>query len=230
MPYQLFFTRDTQAIALPVLPQELPTQRSHCNETYNTIGLGEIMVPHLPALKVVTIDSYFPYESNPNQYIQFFQQAMADKAPIVYTPMGQHPNGSIYYVGEGGCSVLVTAFHTQERGGEPGDIYYTLEFTEYRDYRPKTVQVQQSDTAPNPLQDTGRGGDSNTITVGCTCLANGPYWYTSYGAKPYGTASNKTVVVSRMVDPARAAPIHVTTTAGGPLGWMAKSSLQVVTG
>ena len=35
--------------------------------------------------------------------------------------------------------MLVTSFHTEERGGETGDFYYELGLSEYRDYTAKTV-------------------------------------------------------------------------------------------
>lgn len=68
------------------------------------------------------------------------------------------------------------------------------------------------------------------LTVGCTVIANGKYWYTSYGDSPYGTASNQRAKVSRIItnDPARPYPVHITTEGGGWLGWLKSSQVKVV--
>ena len=130
-----------------------------------------------------------------------------------------------------GLQVLVTQFDTEERGGETGDFYYDLELTEYKDYSPLAMRIEeeedgQSTAATEPARETPPA----QITVGCTCIMNGKYWYSSYGDSPWGQTSNKRVKVSRIVtsDPARAQPIHITTESGGALGWTAKANLQVV--
>ena len=124
----------------------------------------------------------------------------------------------------------VTNFNTEERGGETGDFYYDLEITEYRDYSPGTLQVKQ--TSPSlpatvttePSRDIPQG----QLVVGATCIANGQYYYTSYGDEPHGNGNGRRVVVSRIVDASRPDCVHITDESGNPLGWIAKSALQVV--
>lgn len=64
--------------------------------------------------------------------------------------------------------------------------------------------------------------------AGAACIANGSYFYTSYGDEPHGTASGRRVLVSRIVDATRPASVHITDEAGNPLGWIDKNALQVV--
>ena len=66
------------------------------------------------------------------------------------------------------------------------------------------------------------------LYAGASCIANGSYFYTSYGDEPHGTASGRRVLVSRIVDATRPACVHITDEAGNPLGWIDKSALQVV--
>lgn len=240
--FGLFFTRDGTVIRLPVNPEKLPVARDNANDDYNVLGIGPIMVPRIPALKEITISSFFPGRpfsgvltsggfEPPEFYIQFFESAMNDKAPILYTPVRYYENGEPFMTGDPGMTCLVTQFNTEERGGETGDFYYDLTLTEYRDYSPGTIQVKTAATASAPAVVTtepSRDIPQGQLVVGATCIANGPYYYTSYGDEPHGNGNGRTVVVSRIVDAARAYPIHVTNESGGALGWMKKEALQVV--
>lgn len=240
--FGLFFTRDGTVIRLPVNPEKLPVERDNANTDYNVLGLGPIMVPRIPALRVVTISSFFPGRvfsgvltsggfQPPEFYIQFFRSAMVDKAPILYTPVRYYENGEPFATSDTGMMVLVTQFNTEERGGETGDFYYDLTLTEYKDYSPQTMQVQQAATTTTPAVVTlspAREIPQGQLYAGAVCVANGQYYYTSLGDSPYGTANGQRVIISRIVDKSRPYPYHVTTESGGALGWMAAGSLQVV--
>lgn len=237
--FGLFFTRDGTVIRLPVNPEKLPVERDNDNGDYNVLGIGPIMVPRTPKQRVVTISSFFPGRpfsgvltpnefKTPEFYIQFFESAMNDKVPILYTPVRYYENGEPFMTGDSGFQVLVTQFNTEERGGETGDFYYDLTLTEYRDYTPGTMQVQQSTTTQTATAEPSRDIPRGQLVVGSTCIANGPYYYSSYGDEPHGNGNGRRVVVSRIVDATRAYPVHVTTEAGGALGWMKKDALKVV--
>lgn len=237
--FGLFFTRDGTVIRLPVNPEKLPVERDNDNGDYNVLGIGPIMVPRTPKQRVVTISSFFPGRpfsgvltpnefKTPEFYIQFFESAMNDKVPILYTPVRYYENGEPFMTGDAGFQVLVTQFTTEERGGETGDFYYDLTLTEYRDYTPGTMQVQQSTTTQTATAEPSRDIPRGQLVVGSVCIANGPYYYSSYGDEPHGNGNGRRVVVSRIVDATRAYPVHVTTEAGGALGWMKKDALQVV--
>ena len=94
--FGLFFTRDGTVIRLPVNPEKLPVARDNDNSEYNVLGIGPIMIPRIPKLREVTISSFFPGREfsginqwgtfhPPEYYIQFFESAMNDKAPIIYS-------------------------------------------------------------------------------------------------------------------------------------------------
>lgn len=240
--FGLFFTRDGTVIRLPVNPEELPVEKDNDNGDYNVLGIGPIMIPRIPKLRVVTISSFFPGRvapwvltsngfQSPEFYIQFFESAMNDRVPILYTPVRYYEDGEPFMTQDTGFQVLVTQFTYKEKGGETGDFYYDLELTEYRDYSPQTMQVQTAATATTPAEVTTevqRDIPQGQIVVGSTCIANGQYCYTSYGDGPYGTANGQRVVVSRIVDESRPDCVHITTESGGALGWIPKSALQVV--
>lgn len=239
--FGLFFTRDDLVIRLPVNPSKLPVARGNKNNEYNVLGIGPIMVPRIPALRSVSISSFFPGRVfsgvlTPNEfqppefYIDFFESAMKDRVPILYTPVRYYENGEPFMTEDSGFQVLVTQFDTEERGGETGDFYYTLKLVEYKDYSPLMMEVQQEaeDEPAVATTEPTRETPPGEITVGCTAIVNGSWYYTSYGDEPHGSGSGRTVIVSRMVDASRARPIHITTESGGALGWVSADSLQVV--
>ena len=163
--FGLFFTRDGTVIRLPVNPEKLPVARDNDNSEYNVLGIGPIMIPRIPKLREVTISSFFPGREFPGVltsggfqppefYIQFFESAMNDKAPIIYTPVRYYENGEPFMTGDAGFEVLVTQFNTEERGGETGDFYYDLTLTEYRDYTPQSLAAQGQQTAGAPVEVT----------------------------------------------------------------------------
>ena len=201
------------------------------------------MIPRIPKLREVTISSFFPGRefsgSNqwgafhpPEYYIQFFESAMNDKTPIIYTPVRYYENGEPFMTGDTGFEVLITQFNTEERGGETGDFYYDLTLTEYRDYTPQSLSAQSGrQPAGMPVEVTAepsRTIPQGQLYAGAACIANGSYFYTSYGDEPHGTASGRRVLVSRIVDATRPASVHITDEAGNPLGWIDKNALQVV--
>ena len=238
--FGLFFTRDGTVLRLPVTPEKLPVARDNANDDYNVLGIGPIMVPRIPKLKVVTISSFFPGRPfsgvlTPNQflepeaYIQFFESAMNDKAVILYTPVRYYENGEPFFTGDTGFQCLVTNFNTEERGGETGDFYYDLEITEYRDYSPGTLQVKQ--TSPSlpatvttePSRDIPQG----QLYVGALAVANGTCYQTSSGGGTATPVSGQRVNIVR-INNEQPNAVYVTTENGTALGWIVSSGLQVV--
>lgn len=245
--FGLFFTRDGLVIRLPVNPAKLPQTQDGDDQTYNVLGVGPVTVPRIPKPREVKISSFFPGRTasyvltagdfkEPEFYIKFFRAAMEDMVPILYTPVRYYEDGTPFMTGETGFQVLVSSFSTEERGGETGDFYYDLALTEYRDYSPQTVTVVQAAASAAPQEpltatpEVTRDIPGGQLYVGCTCVANGSWYYTSYGDEPHGSGNGRRVVVGRIIetDPGRARPVLVKTEQGGLLGWMAKDALQVV--
>ena len=233
----IFFSRGGTVVRMPVNPEKLTVALVASNSEYNVLGTGPIMIPRIPNLRKVTISQFFPGREfpgvlnsgsfqAPSYYIDFFKSAMDDKAVLTYLPVRYYEDGTPYMEDDAGFDVLVTGFSYEERGGETGDFYYDLELTEYRDYSPQmvTISPQQQTATAEPT----RSVPSDQLVVGSVCIANGEWYYTSYGDEPHGEGNGRRVVVSRIVDQSRAYPIHVTTESGGWLGWMKKSALRVV--
>ena len=149
--YKLYFSRDSTVLALPINPEKLPETISADNGKYSVLGLGQIMQPRTPDLRIVSISGLLPGRRLPGQtgihlppavYIDFFTSAMRKKSPIVYTPVRFYENGLPFLGPSLGFPCLVTRFKTEERGGETGDFYFDLSLSEYRDFSPQRAVVQ----------------------------------------------------------------------------------------
>lgn len=242
--FGIYFQKEGEApYLLPVNPETLPVARSADNGEYNVLGIGPIMIPRIPNQRKVTISSYFPGRPAsgmlvgargfvpPSSFIDFFEKAMNNREVIVYHPIRYYENGEAFSGGDDeGFQCLVTRFDTEERGGETGDFYYTLDIVEYRDYSPQEITFLTPENgvplaaAPEPTRAIPPG----QIVVGSTCIINGRYYADSYAGGSYGNGNGRRVKVSRIVDLARSKPYHVTTESGGPLGWTSADNLQVV--
>ena len=158
---------------------------------------------------------------------------MKNREIIVYHPIRYYENGEAFSGGDDeGFQCLVTQFDSEERGGETGDFYFTLEIVEYRDYAPQQLVFQpvEEDSEQVPLAasvEPTRTIPPGQIVVGSLCIINGRYYADSYGGGRYGNGNGRTVKVSRIVDLSRADPYHVTTENGGALGGTSADCLQV---
>ena len=160
--YFIVFSKRSQEkeefFRLPVNPEKMPIDFTASNGSYNVLGIGPVMVPRQPELRKITISSYFPGKPDlltltgdvnfpfqpPEFYTAFFSDAMIHGEVLHFIPIRGYETGQQYFIQENyGMDVLVTSFHTEERGGEAGDFYYDLELTEYRDYSPSTVEFQE---------------------------------------------------------------------------------------
>jgi hypothetical protein len=122
---------------------------------------------------------------------------------------------------------VVSDFSTTDKGGEPEDIYYSVELTEYRNYEPKTVSVITvsegvSSESGQVETEQGRPIEAPVLRVGAAVIANGRYWYDSYGSKPFGTANNLNTTITRIAS-GNSYPIHI-----GHYGWLREDQLQII--
>jgi len=240
--YGLYLAREGTTLRLPVNPESYKISRDNDNSEYNVLGVGPIMVPRTPKLQRVTWSGLLPGGEElgavvtaggfrpPQFYIDFLQKAMEERARVRFVANRYMEDGAPIF--DTNMEVLVTSFHTEERGGETGDFYYELGLTEYRDYTAKTVTLQQS-AAGQPVEasaQTTRSVPAGQLTVGQDVTVNGNYYSSSQGAEPHGTFSGFRGKISRIVttDPQRSCPYHITTQTGAARGWVKEAQIQAV--
>lgn len=144
MEYKLYFGLDTgEGFNIPVLPEELKISQGGDNKTYDIINLGEINVLNKPKLEVIEFESYFPkhrgpYVSSehlfePSFYISLINKWRNEEKPIRVILVGSplEINGLF----------SIEDFPYSEKGGEVGDVYYSLELKKYKSYAAKKVSI-----------------------------------------------------------------------------------------
>ena len=222
-------------IQIPVNPAELNITYPSNNETYTVLGVGEIVVPRKPGLTEVNWEGLLPADGDdpytygegatPGNIIRTLTRAKENKRAgrLVISRSGLFDTN---------LQCIIEEFTTRDKGGEPRDIYYTITLKEYRDYSPQVATFVQQPTASEQLPDAikvaeaitedARPVETPVLRVGAQVIANGKYWYDSYGSSPYGTANNLKTSVTRIVGGAPY-PVHI-----GSYGWLQEDQLQIV--
>ena len=140
----IFFKLQAQKVKIPVNPQEIEVQYPTDHQTYDILGLGEIVVPGKPSLKMVSWDGFFPANlkapyvnsgaRKPEFYVRCFERALREKQilRLIISRSGSFDTN---------MRCIVSDFKIKDKGGEPGDIYYSLEVQEYKSYAPSVLTI-----------------------------------------------------------------------------------------
>jgi hypothetical protein len=164
--YRIFFgvwkknSFDYDLIELPVNPQDVTITYPANPTNYDVEGVGDVVIPRIPKLANVTFDSFFPREAvfitgansdswySPEWYVNFFRNLQLSREPFELTIVR---GSDIYYEGDSVFPTHQQYFDTvfdksvlldlsiSDKGGEPGDVYYSMTISEYRDASPKTM-------------------------------------------------------------------------------------------
>lgn len=222
-------------IRIPVNPEEISITYPSNNETYHVLGVGEIVVPRSPGLTEVSWQSFLPGDdgdpyttsgASPDSVVKALTRAKKRKRSgrLIITRAGLLNTN---------LRCIIEDFETTDKGGEPGDLYYSIRLKEYRAHSAQTVTIvqppppaaaapDQPAEAAQATAETERPVETPTLRVGAQVVANGNYWYDSYGSNPHGTANNLSTTVTRIVDTSPY-PVHI-----GHYGWLTADQLQIV--
>lgn len=211
---------------LPVNPEEIEISYPTDNKDYDVIGIGQVVVQRKPSLKEVSWEGFLPASteepyvnvgaSSPQSYVNSLLSAMEgkQKGRLIIT------RSRLY---DTNMRCIVSDFKTTDKGGEPDDMYYSITLREYRDYSPRVVTLLGTGgAAAQATASAERPVDTPVLRVGAAVIANGRYWYDSYGARPFGTANNLQSTVTRIAE-GNPYPIHI-----GSYGWLRADQLQIV--
>lgn len=206
---------------LPVNPSSIDINNSAPQDTFNILGSKQVGVPQYPDLRVVKFKSFFP--GNPAEpFVNDEAQDVATYCQLLEEALNNAEIGRIVINRPSGWNLdmqcVIKSFKTTDEGGEPEDVYYQIELSEYVPYQPETLVVSVKKQSINVKKERT---NKKTLRVGAKVVANGTYCYDSYGSKPHGTAKNLKTEVKRIVK-GREYPILI-----GVYGWIKESSLQI---
>lgn len=236
--YRFFADLGGDTIEFPVNPREYTVSYPTDHAEYNVLDTGDIIVPKLPSLMEVSWESYFPGDPDdtliqghdwmePGDYVETIKDAMDHKEVCDLVISRYDAAGGRMF--DTNISAVITKFETTEKGGEAGDVYYKISWSEYREFGAIRIQLPEAPGPGEPTktitpEETPRGSGAPVLRVGAAVVANGTYYASSYGDKPTGTANNLSTTVSRIIpDPSRPYPVLI----GGNRGWIRADQLQI---
>ncbi len=147
--YQITLAFGSTAIHIPVLPEKLAVKSPGKNETATVLKLGEINRIKQRGLREISWEGLFPrhaapYASrqgslSPAGYVRDIEDARDSREGGRFSITGTDLNINM--------AVAVEEFSYEERGGEVGDIYYSIKLKEWKDYSAVTVSLPSSKRA-----------------------------------------------------------------------------------
>lgn len=235
--YGVYFKTDKQTIQLPVNPQELSVTYGGDNTNYNLIGKGEVVIPRLPKLATVEITSFFPRNSyiagtvsnawhKPEDYVRFFQTMQARRQVFHFIANRWDADSPMF---DTSFDAVISDFTITDKGGEAGDVYFSLTVSEYRDTKAQRVEKisesKETDTTKLTVVDI-RTVPQDEIVVGDMVTVSGPVYQSDdqpeialNQTKSY--AANAMGVVGRTLPPSARAELNRVYISG--LGWVNKT-------
>ena len=245
-------------LVLPVNPETLEVSTNSVTTSTEVVKLGQVIIPRGAELSTLTIESFFPYKQDnaimelagnivdavssyvpsyvtsglnlfsqftPEKYYRYFKQLQKVGTPVrlVISDCGVD------------MDVVITSI-TKRYITCDNDMHYTLELSEYRDPKPMggamkiitsvanavTTPVTKVVKPPEPRKKTG-------LAIGDTVIANGRYYYDSFGSSPYGTFKDFRGKISHKASNSRASyKYHITTLDGGWRGWVKEDQIKGV--
>jgi len=145
--YEISFNNTKEKLKLPVNPSELKISNGGASFTdINVIKGGERTIIGNRNLRTVAFSSFFPkrYDSSfcnykniprPWRAIKTIEKWRNSGKPVKLLITGTNVN--MY------CTIR--KFEYQEKGGEPGDIYFDLEFKEFKFIKIRQVKNKKTD-------------------------------------------------------------------------------------
>lgn len=132
----------------PVNPTEINIRRDRSLETFQIINLGEVDFPHGEKIKEISFSSFFPAVYDPSycRYSDIPDPQLTMNA--INTWMSERePLRLMITPGEVNVLVILSSHNSTFKANEPGDVYFDLTFRTWREYRIRTLDEIDSDTA-----------------------------------------------------------------------------------
>lgn len=231
--YAIYLSGSHGNMELPVNPEEYSIEHPDDHQTYNVLSIGEVIQPRLPGLRNISWEGLLPDSGeafelggvDPEEFINAMVDYLGTGEEIRFIASRANENGLLF---DTNIKCVVTNFTQREVGGEPGDVYYSITLSEYRDFEAKVVALIPTAAPATVKADTTPQRESGgTIGVGDSVIANGTYYHSSYGDSPTGTANNLRTTVTRIVANPKSGqkfPYHI----GAATGWLTLGQLKKV--
>lgn len=219
MSYSMhLITSAGRELPIPVLPEKLKVTSPGKNKSDAVLGLGEVLLLRKKGLRSLAWESFFPARPAPYvtggmtaavpapmELVKAIQVARDTLEPLEFLLLGADLDMN--------TKVGVGDFSYEERGGEVGDIYYSIELTEWKNHsarrltpsggevKTKAVEapVERSGTpGAAPRSYTVAAGDS-LWSVARRAYGDGAAWKQLYEANKATIGANPSLIYAGQV-------------------------------
>lgn len=158
--YQMYLIIQNKEISIPVLPETLTIESSGKNESVEVLKLGEVYLLKKKGLREISWESFLPAYDDPHvtgkwslpiEIVKAIQEARDSEKPIRLLLLGTDLDINRQFG--------IDDFSYEERGGEVGDIYYSISLREWKDYSPKKIILPPAPSKPAQTTQPVRSGE-----------------------------------------------------------------------
>jgi hypothetical protein len=156
-----------EGFIIPVLPEKLEINENGDNKTYEVVNLGEINSINIPKLTEISFESFFPMDYVPYMRVVYAKDEIYVAPKPLFTPeyyvnkirAWRNARQKIRFIFTGGPLEVndlftIENFKLSEKGGEVGDIYYSIELKLYRKYMAKKAIIVQPTPESAPVMES----------------------------------------------------------------------------
>lgn len=167
---------------IPVNPTKWSYKVRGDNTNHILLGVGEISIPRIPKLATFGWSSFFPGDYshpyvNPNAAVMRPAEwkdailGLLNGREIIDLVVTRENTGDYASI-----PVVIDSFNYEERGGETGDLYYDISFSQYREYQPNQAVVVGFDDPDSSIEvEYNYDGESVTLAEFYTNRAKEDY-------------------------------------------------------
>ena len=175
MGYAMALIAAGKEIIIPVLPSKLKVTSAGDNDTDTVLGLGEVLILRQKRLRTVSWDRFCPAHSAPYapgvitpplELIRAIQTARDALQPVRLLITGTDLDINV--------RMGIESFDYEERSGELGDLYYSIKLSEWKDYSPRRIVLQEKKPT---AKDPSRAGQPNGMPKTYTVVKGDCLWY-----------------------------------------------------
>ncbi len=232
-----FYLRDC---LLPIAPEKLTLKISNENDTIKLINEGEVNILKDPGLTEIEFECVIPqvrysfavYKSGflgAAFFLEFFEKLKTEKKPFQFIVSRAMPNGGALF--STNMKVAMEEYKITEQAKDGFDIKVTIKLKQYREHGTKIVSIKPAGIGAKATAKIARAAstvrDEKPVVIGSEVIVNGRLHGSSYGDAPGQTRTNYRGKIN-FINLKGSHPYHVTTPAGGWLGWVSKESVKVV--
>ena len=211
---------------LPVTPSKIQIKINGGNKTVKLINEGEINILKKAELTDIEFEAeipqvQYPYAVYPSgfkdagYFFDLFEELKTSKKP----PAGKTLQNT-------NIKVSLEDYRITEEAKNGFDFKVKFNLKQYRDYGTKTVNIaENSKAATKKARAKSTVQPSTPIGIGSDVIVNGRLHRDSYGNGPGQTKNNYRGKIN-FINQKGSHPYHVTTPAGGWLGWVTADSVK----